>query len=65
MENRQTKETERALFSAAVHVLDNADPVDVDDVITGDCFLVTAEDFEELARCLQEYRQARQNLNFR
>lgn len=54
------KETEKALFSSAVHLLDNADPVDADDVITGDCFMVTVEDFEELAKCLQEYRLARQ-----
>ncbi len=53
------KQTEKALFSSDVHLIDNADPVDVNDIITDDCYIVTADDFDELARCLQEYREAR------
>lgn len=53
------EKTEREMFSAAVHLLDNGDCINAGDTALFDGFMVPLEDYQIFAECLRVYRSGR------
>ena len=58
---RDHSSTVEDMFSAAVHLTDNADPISELHQEDPDEFMVNKEDFQELLQTIQEYRKTRSN----